>query len=120
MARLSQPLPQRLDGPVHRYLQGGHRSSACQRRLLQGHFLEFEQVDGETLIGRQSSDRRMQGREVCGCVIKMEVRRTGRKGFMLVRQFNFARAGADLTPQPINDAPVGYGDKPRPERTAGS
>jgi hypothetical protein len=48
----------------------------------------------------------------------MEVRRIGRKGFMLVRQFNFAQAGADLAPQLINDAPVGYGDKPRSEWTA--
>jgi len=60
----------------------------------------------------------MQGREVCGCVIEMVVRCIGRKGFMLVRQFDFARPGTDLTPQPINDAPVGYGNQPRPERTA--
>jgi hypothetical protein len=62
----------------------------------------------------------MQGRGVCECVIKMEVRCIGQKGFMLVGQFDFARPGADLAAQPINDAPVGYGDQPRSERTAGS
>jgi hypothetical protein len=46
----------------------------------------------------------MQGREVCRCVIEVEVRRIGRKGFMLVRQFDFARSAADLEPQPVNDA----------------
>src|SRR5215831_11870531 len=48
----------------------------------------------------------------------MEVRHIGRKGFMLVRQFDSARAAADLSPQPVNDARVSYGDQPRSERTA--
>ncbi len=43
----------------------------------------------------------------------------GRKGFMLGRQFDFAGAGPHLAPQPVDDAPVGDGDQPRPERTAG-
>jgi hypothetical protein len=37
---------------------------------------------------------------------------------MLVRQFDFARADADLAPQPVNDAPVSCGDQPRSEWTA--
>jgi hypothetical protein len=47
----------------------------------------------------------MQGGEVCGCVIESEVRCIGRKGFMVIQQFNSPRSGAHLA-QPVNDARV--------------